>query len=239
MYSSVSLNELVGQNVARHRARYGLTLESIATAARAYGVKWNVSRVRELEAGQLGVPVQNLLVLAQVFFDLTGERRQLVDFFEGARRVRVTPELEVPTSQVYDAIGGQAVVIKRQEPKPLSELPPMPEGPMPEVWTKARDQERVAAEAWDGDDYSLILVTTRISKRIGLTDERAMKQLGQSAGEWTYWCAALWRRCLRDERDARLDNRVGANPQRTGHITRQLIDEMSEFITSHGGQTRG
>ena len=221
--------------MARLRAQYGLTLESIATAARAYGLKWNVSRVRELEAGQLGVPVQNLLVLAQVFFELTGERRQLVDFFEGARRVRVTPELEVPTSQVYEAIGGQAVVLKRNKPMPVEEAWKMPEGPH----TKAYAEERIAANAWDGDDYSLMLVVTRISKRMGLTDQRAAKQLGQTPMEWHYWCAALWRRTLKDERDARLDNRVGANPQRTGHITRQLVDEMSEFITSHGGQIRG
>lgn len=239
MTNPVSINQLIGQNVARLRATHGLTLESVATSARGYGLKWNVSRVRELEQGQLGVPVQNLLVLAQVFFDLTQERRQLVDFFEGARRVEVTPELEVPTSQVYEAMGGQAVVLKRQIPKPLSELPPLEEGPMPEAWSRAWDRERIAARAWTGDDYTLTLVTTRISKRVGLTDERAMKQLGQNADEWIYWCAALWRRTLRDERDARLDNRIGTNPQRTGHVTRALIEEMSEFITSHGGEIRG
>ena len=80
---------------------------------------------------------------------------------------------------------------------------------------------------------------------LGVTPEKAARSIGvwttrRRAFEIACASRSLWGRPLADERDARWSERPSeGDPQRVrGHITRQLLRELTDHIWEHHGRRR-
>ncbi|MDJ0337455.1 hypothetical protein [Cryobacterium sp. PH31-O1] len=101
-----SISSVVGANVKALRVRNGLTLESLASKARSYGLKWTTARVVELEHGRIPVGLPVLLIVTQSLSDLIGTPLALGDLLRSQSGMTLTNKASVSpetVSRMFDS----------------------------------------------------------------------------------------------------------------------------------------
>lgn len=93
------------------RTRHDLTMDDVATAARAHGATWSSGSIQRFEAGKPQMTIETMIVLAQALTDLTGKPLTLADLLDGARGTLIDLKIgrPVPVEHVVAALKGDPV----------------------------------------------------------------------------------------------------------------------------------
>jgi transcriptional regulator with XRE-family HTH domain len=207
------LAEGFGLGLRRIRLENGLTLDRVASAASAYGLKWSTARVVEFENGRIPITLPTLMRLGTALTQLTGEGVTLSDLLgwdhwlelpgRGGGVIHAQAFRQAFSGGAIDLRQGDEIEWQRDEAIVPSEvLPGVPEG------LKTR-QLRF------GHEYA------------GLADERAAKTLGVSLDVFLSYALPVLGTSLTEYRDSRL--RLHANSQERGQLTRRAVKVIQEF----------
>lgn len=210
----------VGRNVRAIRQDHGLTADQLAHELRTAGLRWNATRVGELERGEKAVGVPELVALALSLSSLTGTEVTPERLVHTAGHVRLTPELAVRGGALADVLAGRRTRLRVSDLHNAREL-------VDETTTALGERAGRTVKTWGTDDAEIIragqsatpmLADTRAAKRLGLTPERFFTA-----------CYRQWGHLLSTEIERRAG--PGASAQARGHVTRELVDELREGLS--------
>ena len=241
MSKILTISAAVGAFVSQARREHGLTLDQIATAARAFGASWSASSVRNIERGQASLTLPTLLLLALALGDLLGRPLTLSNLLGDAEVLTLVAGEENPIrrSWVDAAVSGAEVTIRPD--KRIDVLDTESDFEMDEEFEdevlremhKMRGQAMTRAQ--QHDQVAQLLEQSQMPREPAvmvpgkgdagsLAEERAAKKLGVSTLRLKQFAQDLWGRPLEVE----ALSRVGANstPQARGRVTRVLVDEI-------------
>jgi transcriptional regulator with XRE-family HTH domain len=221
--NSRNIAAVVGANVKEARKDSGLTLDDISQALKTHlGVKWSTGKLGDIESGRFSPRMETILLLALALSIAGGgvvSPRQLMDSggpVELTRDICLTPkgyarllDGEADSLTVGMIVGG------REE--------------MANIVKGFTDQLARAGRYKDQMTYGEV---RRADDEFALADERAAKRLGLERFEFIAACFHLWGRLLSAETQHRSPE--GATPQKRGRITRELLAELREYVSSVG-----
>jgi transcriptional regulator with XRE-family HTH domain len=212
----VSLSAVVASNMRRIRMERGLLQEDIATAARWVGLKWSSVTVTQIESQSRSLSLDDFLLLPLVLrcpikeLLLTDDKDQLIELGYGT-------VLSAGTVLGLVADNGPQL---RDDQVPM--LPGLEANLNPKV------VDAVVTAGLEGTLLSYLLV--REGAR-GEAERKAAKTMKVPATEITGYALRLWGRSLTVERDHRAAHQAtGEKENRAirGHITRSLLNELSQ-----------
>ena len=211
---------MIGANAKELRKGANLTLDQIAAATRARGLKWSESRVADFEAGKVSPNLETLATVCLALFDAGCSGATLASLIARDRVViEINDELVLSSEDLVSLLSGPLVKIRSVrlaqsgDAEALSDLITDP-------------GERRIAEYYV--DKVRLSTLNSVWKASGATEERMRKALGISLMLLANLSAALWRRTFSQERDRRAGE--GASPQRRGRISRDMQIELSHAI---------
>ncbi|MCR4526558.1 helix-turn-helix domain-containing protein [Kocuria rhizophila] len=223
--------EVVGKNFSALREDAGATLEDVARRARHYGLRWNPARVSRIDRGEGAITLDTALMLAVVLTDLRSGMNPvtLSDLLESEEPFELAPRATVRAGfaealllqsdmgeDAGTAIDGPGAVVG--DARSLGRMVPALHrvfGANPGMTTSQRV-------------FGAVMNMT-------LTDERNAKKMGLAEAEFAAWCVKLWGHLMSVETEQRAPE--GATAQKKGRITRELMQELQEYMSRE--QTRG
>lgn len=220
----LTIAEVVGSNVRAARVERGFTLADVSRAAQSHGIKWSTGRVAHIENGDRELSVQTLLLLALVLSRL---------FEEGVTPLQLlTTDDDVNIGLDYEVTGeGLGLLVTGQETE--VQLGMIPHGR--EILADAAEavSERARGIAEISGRAISVGELGRLVEAFELADERAVKKLGITEGEYLGWCRKLWGHVMSMEVAERAP--ADATPQKKGRITRELLAELRTAMEAEHG----
>lgn len=212
-----SLAFVVGQNARQLRLDAGLTLNDVAIAARARGLKWSESRVADFEAGRsAAIPVNTLLAISFALRDAGCDGATVPRMLKSMDPIQVTESLRLVDEEIVAALNGAS----------SQALPPvLANSGHPELDWNRTPRERKLQRAFTEDGLRR---WGRINQLSGSPELRIAKALDISPGLLALITSAIWHSTFSDERDKRAGTQ--ANAQKRGQVTRQMQGELLEAI---------
>lgn len=104
----LSIEELVGRNIAERRRALGLTQDELARRLAAVGVPMAQNKLSRIEAGQRGIPLGELVMFCAAFDTSVA---QLAD---GKVEVEILPDVIASAAAVRRALSGQGGYLRRE-----------------------------------------------------------------------------------------------------------------------------
>jgi hypothetical protein len=236
----------VGGNLKRWREnRSDLTQEDVAAAARRLGLRWAYSSVAQLEAGTRGLAAAELLLLPVVLDDASDghglELHELLAPLPGDAAINASTGTRLTGAAVQKILAGRT-----------RELGPGDFAMADLVSAVAKFQQRLHGhlerywpEMYDGRTAGQIQET--LAPIVGSTGEperHAGHRLGVDPVVVAIVAHRLWGHGLAEERDQRVTAEVDPSASRRtiqarrGHVTRQLVNELAEHLSTQKGKGR-
>lgn len=219
---------LIGKRIRELRMSGGVTVVQLADTANAQGMKWSYSRISALERGKVALGPGVLYVVAGVLSSLLDRDVTVADLVPEDEPIRLTPDLVVAGSQLAGAFRGEAVKLPARGVD-LDDL----------VWAaeESERQKSVPNRGWSDEDeagaWKSLTILTRHLESLSKADHLVLNAVTPDdhlAG--LIAALQLWGATPLVERDRRAPD--GANAQKLGRITRELITELTE--ATEGGQ---
>lgn len=216
---------LIGHRIRELRTSNGVTTAQVAEAAGAQGLPWSDSRVSALERGKVALAPGVLYVVAGVLSSLLGRDVTVADLVPEDVPMRLTPDLVVSGEQLADAFRGSPVRLPSRD----TDLDALVRAALVVDRARAADPRT----AWTGaeemelfDANELLGGHVDALSRADLVVLDAVTPNDHIAG--LVAALRLWGATPLVERDRRAPD--GANAQKLGRITRELIAELAEAI---------
>ena len=234
---STSLAAVVGENCRRIRVDAGVTQNALAKHACDAGLRWTASKVGQFERGQYNPALSTFLAVSYALSTATGGVVVPADLVRSDGYVVINDRLD-PQSDLLEAIlrGKSPWNVGYDPADPLGPgLPPSQLGRTAELM---RDPAYINAMVNFGsarlDDrlrYSEIPLKEyeAIRRQSGLDEQRVTKRLGITPELLIGASWQLWHQSFSEERDLRAG--ADASPQKRGHISRTLIQELREELS--------
>ena len=200
------------------RLAAGLTLDQVAVAARARGLKWSESRVADFESGRVAMNLATLFAFSLAIEDLGCGPGTLPELVQWVTPIQINDSLELWTSDLVNLFEGQPV---RKPKRPRKTLVDGMDSEVSPVFDS--DFEQQVAYYYIEQIKQLGLLH-RVSQSSGATELRVCRALGISTMLLTHLSVALWDRSFSQERDKRAG--PDANAQKRGQITRHMQSEL-------------
>lgn len=218
-----SLHQVVGKNVARLRAEHGVTQAALARAARGFGLRWQDTRVSELENGTLPTPsADTLLLIALAMQDICGSVT-LAEFLRGDGKVAIGRGISVTLDSLRHVVAGASIEALRHD---LSYAIPHAADM---VSADIERDKRILGDPPPPEFYGY----NRRGLIAAQSETKALRTLAVPASTLSALAFAAWGRSLSEERDARSPE--GATPQKRGRITRELVEELQALLEASDG----
>lgn len=215
------LVDVVGRNAHRIRLNAGLTLDQVAVAARARGLKWSESRVADFESGRVATNLATMIAFALAIEDLGCGSGTLHELVQDLQPIRLNESLAIWPGDMIRLFEGRPADNPRASR--LSKARDR-NHPVPSVFSDEYEQ-RIAHYYLDRTVPGLL---HRVNASTGATEVRVCKSLGISTMLLTHLTVALWRASFSQERDKRAGPE--ASPQARGQVSRQMRSELSAAI---------
>jgi transcriptional regulator with XRE-family HTH domain len=213
MADEPALAPAIGRQLARLRTEAGRRQDEVAVIARSFGLGgWSRSVVAALENGRRNLSAEELILLPRVVSILVGRRCSLSDILPPEQPVRVSTVKTVDRTTVLGWLNGRGG-----------------EDPDPSGYDPLLANVGALNNVLHGTD---IKIEDFWTSEAHVSVKRAADRLRPHLGDIPAIVVAaaahrLWGHSLDEERDARL----GADASgRRGHITRQLDQELREFL---------
>lgn len=221
---------VIGANAKRLRKESGLTLDTVAIAARRRGLKWSSSRVADFEAGRVSPNLATLTAYAFALVDAGCREMTLSDLVESSTDIRVNDAMTMPGPDLHNVMNGDPLM-SNLGPRALIGPPRLKVGNQilidlaDDAAEGEAEQVSRYLERTNAETVNSIVLTS------GSTEERLHRALRISPALLAAVSGALWERSFSDERDARAG--ANANAQKRGQITRRLQAELKAEL-DHG-----
>lgn len=212
-----TVQSLIATNLRELREAHGLTRDQIAQRARSYGMTWDASSIGRFETQRAAVTLPSLLVLAGTLAELTNVEVPLTRLTDGGN-VELTPSLVIDSQAFASYLRGADVRFTADTAIGSGKSPS-------EVVDAALSVDRGGPKGLTIEDRRTLRMWQHIPS---LAERRAAERLNIAETALTQWSLKLWGRPFDDEVNERAG--ASASPQRRGHITRQLTDEVREAI---------
>ena len=225
------LAEVVGENVRRLRGEK--SMETVASAARAFGLNWSAGSVSAIENGNFKVTVETLMALTSILNNeenlIRGEDEpdsynqgpKLEELFQTTSLIAITKNVVTTPSAVVDWLQG-APLATQLDPQTIGEA-----SEMISISLSRLKSLRLPNGTTFGD--------IRTKYRNSTTGEqRAAKRAAMDPYELMAWSDFLWGKRFEDRRDEIAGE--GSTPQKKGRVTRNLISEIQEAMNSNGNR---
>lgn len=217
---SLSLQHTVGVNVRRIREEHGISQDTLARHMRRYGVKWNPSRIADLEAGRQALSASNFIVLAQALTTASHRNVLLADLVAGESGVVLSESLEARNDVLQTALRGLPVNILTADDVPEEDREVLAGSPAKLLAYRSG--------MWSRPTHERIELFMEES----LSERRVANQIGVTVERLTELALAVWGEPFEAHRDAIAGLR--ASPQRRGRVTRDLIAELKDVLDEAG-----
>lgn len=205
-----SVAQVIGENCKRLRSGGQVTMESFASTARDYGLRWNTGRIGDFESGRVSPTLSTLYAVTAALsraLDRPVHIYELIHDFDqnygagdgGMVMVEVNETITVPDYSIAEALRGKPV-----------RLPPN----LDEFQAQAR-------------------VSSRPIKAATLTEQRVARDLGVDVETIVIAAQRLWGTDFVTERD-RLAG-PDASPQSRGQVSRELKAQLRQSIGDSNG----
>ena len=214
----LTLAELIGASVRRHREVGGLTQDELARSCRDAGLTWSRSTLTDVEAGKKDLELAEALVLAHIL------ECPVEALFEGdAVWVQVTPGFGGSSSGLRTLLRGGKDFLDRDTT--LDQMAP------PRLQRSLTPGER-ARLARLAPSLSEDLIEETLAVPHGEAEQKAARRLGVTPAEVAVVSRDLWDRSLTEERERQLKEDMagdawGSPRGLRGHITRGLLVELA------------
>lgn len=225
-----ALREIIGENVRRLRDAAGRTQDDVARAARTLGLAWPQTKIAALERGDKAVSLEEFFLLPALLESAIGR--------------------EVPYGELLQAADGDTVHLSTKAsaaPHDLAALfgartlDPAVDVDI-RVWKAVSDSlEALEARLRQLDLHLTARELLRAQEAAGVAEERAARKLGEIPAVFAAISLRLWGHGLTAERDKRVgdslppDAPAATVQAKRGRVTRELVDEVRDFITAQEG----
>lgn len=234
-----ALRAVLGERVRRLREEAGLRQQDLADSADTLGATtWNRTRIAALERGDKSISAEELVLLVAILQLTTDRKITLSDLLDSDDVVALTKWGRIAARDVPLLLAGELDAGDRV----WLQLPPLSADEVAAKLDRMKELiERFPGAQEQGRTTGAALRAVRESS--GEADERAARELGETAASFAFIASAMWGRSLSAERDARLAAAGGdKGPRRTvaarrGRVTRDLIDEVRARL--RGGDRDG
>jgi len=233
---STSLAAVVGENCRRIRVDAGVTQNALAKHACDAGLRWTASKVGQFERGQYNPAFSTVLAVAYALSTATGGLVVPADLVRSDGYVGINDRLD-PQGDLLEAVlrGKSAWNVGYDAADPLG--PGLPHSQLGRFAELMRDPAVIRAMANFGSarldrlGYSEIPLKEyeAIRRQSGLDERRVAKRLGITPELLIGASWQLWHQSFSEERDLRVG--ADASPQKRGHISRTLIQELREELS--------
>lgn len=222
----LSIDAVIGRNLAELRQSHGLSQDDIAGAARLFGFRWNSARISRMERGESAMTVDTLMALCVVLSEATGDPVKLLDLLVTQEPVRLGHSTEIPARN--------ANLLSASDPswwpedKKNSVTPPQER-----TLTWAERLWAAYEEIIEPGPMNLAKLNPYLQARRlwSLTDERNARKLDLTDEAFVIWCVHLWGQLMSQETEARAP--ADATAQKRGRITRDLLSELRNALSKH------
>lgn len=209
---------MIGRNVRALRIASNLRQEDIANEARRAGLKWNVSRVAELENGTLGISVSALVLVALSLSERIGRPVTLAELAAGDEGIALSGSVWVDNWVVQAAFEGEGVTNDIQRAVTES---------FPGQTYRLNENGSISRAEVTGISPASHLAQDAHSAVFDLATVRAARRLNIAPEELEEFAQQKYGRTIARERDFRAG--AGASQQKRGAIMRALTDEIRDL----------
>lgn len=219
MTGGVKLAEVIGTRVRAARRAQNLTLDQVALAARARGLRWSEPRVSDFEAGKVPPNLAMLAALSLALTDLGCEGVSVAELCDWDSEVELNPDQVVPGAILRAVVSGTRESAPVLAPRARRTASGITETVYCDLSTLEQfgEHRRALAQAFD----------------LGASDARVKKALDISDDLYRQLLKRLWGKPFTAERDSRAGD--DASPQKRGRVSRQMYDELRTALAE---QTR-
>lgn len=233
---STSLAAVVGENCRRIRIDAGVTQNALAKHACDAGLRWTASKVGQFERGQYNPAFSTVLAVTYALSRATGGVVVPADLVRSDGHVGINDRLD-PHGDLLEAIlrGKSRWNVGYDPADPLGPgLAPDQPGRIAELIRNPaviRAMVNSGSARLDRLGYSEIPLKEyeAIRRQSGLDEGRVAKRLGITPELLIGVSWQLWQQSFSEERDLRAG--ADASPQKRGHISRTLIQELREELS--------
>lgn len=218
-----TIRAVIGENVRRIRGEQQITAEELARDLKFYGLKWNTTRISELESGNKAVGVAELVLLAGALGQ--GEYSSpvtVMDLLQGTYNVALSDNVTVSAERLQRSLAGESLELNVMDTSRGREIV---RGIVPGARAQIAEFQRFSSGAKVGDIHDA-------TESGGLAEKNAARALGVSYYELLGAAWSLWGHSLTEERARRSVD--GMSKQARGHITRELLQDLRVHIDGYG-----
>lgn len=215
--------------IKRLRAEQGLTTTQVADAMRAQGMPWTAGRVSKLENGTVTLTPDVLYVVTGVLSSLLKRDVTVADLVPEGVPLRLTPDLVVSGAQLAEAFRGAPVRL----PSRAADLDALVKAADMTARARAADPRVPWSASEEMELFEAGRVLTRTVDSLSRADRVVLDAVTPDDTVGGLVAALrVWGATPLVERDRRAPD--GANAQKLGRITRELIAELSEAVQGGG-----
>ena len=224
-----SLAEVVGENVKRLRGEK--SMETVASAAQAFGLNWSAGSVSAIESGNFKVTIETLMALTSIL----NNEDNWIRGDDDVEAYALGPKLEeLFKSDALITVGKGSVTTHSAILKWLhgSQLETRL---APEMLEKAKEMIAISSSRLkslnlpEGTTFGDLRTKYR-NPTAG--EERAAKRAGVDVLELLAWSDSLWAMRFEERRDKLAGE--GSTPQKKGRVTRNLISDIQAAMDADG-----
>lgn len=224
-----SLAEVVGENVKRLRGEK--SMETVASAARAFGLNWSAGSVSAIENGNFKVTIETLMALTSILNNednwIRGEDD--VEAYALGPKIDELFKSDSPIAVGKGSVTTHSAILKWLHGSQLETRL------TPGMLEKAK--EMIAVPSSRVRSLNLPKGTTFADLRTKYRnptagEERTAKRADIDAFELLAWSDSLWGMRFEELRDKLAGE--GSTPQKKGRVTRNLISDIQAAMDSDG-----
>ena len=224
-----SLAEVVGENVKRLRGEK--SMETVASAAQAFGLNWSAGSVSAIENGNFKVTIETLMALTSILNNednwIRGEDD--VEAYALGPKLEELFKTDSPIAVGKGSVTTHSAILKWLHGSQLETRL------APEMLEKAKEMIAISSSRLkslnlpEGTTFGDLRTKYR-NPTAG--EERAAKRAGVDVIELLAWSDSLWAMRFEERRDKLAGE--GSTPQKKGRVTRNLISDIQAAMDADG-----
>jgi transcriptional regulator with XRE-family HTH domain len=232
MTETTWLAAVIGANARRVRLTAGATLEQVARAARANGLKWSSGKVGDLESGRVAPSLATIVPLAMALQEATSTPVTIAELVVSDGYVRLNSDMAIKGKALAKVLSSETAPFSL----PVSNFKEESE----DVARRMRDgiavilEDISGTEGWESIPHLRDVRAGDFRKnrhRFSETERRLAKELAEPYARICFESLHLWGKSFTEERDARAGK--DANAQKRGIVARALKKELKASIEQY------
>lgn len=190
-------------------------MADLAAIASQYGEVWDAGSIGKIESGKYKATIQLLGILSMSLSELTRTDIRINELLKSGRAVNINELVVALPDELLDFLADRTRFTGRKLVSPSTNF-----------------EAALEIEFRDHPEPIEIEPAARVYQALTPGDRRIAREMSLSVEALAVWCQLLWRRTFTAERDSRAG--ATASAQKRGRVSRELKQELREFIGRYG-----